>query len=636
MSFFNYEMLVSVCQAIVFHYFLLTQEELDEWKNDPETFSFQEAGDAWKFSLRPCVEVVFMALISEFRLTLCPSIVQMVNQVQGPVNPEDTHSLLLKDAVYNAVGLVSFDLFDDIDFDKWFTAHLVAEVNERDPRLNVLRRRVILLMGQWVGVKLAIDLRPSLYETILNCLAPGEDLVIRLTASKTLQDAIDEFNFRTEQFFPYLEQACQFLFQLLYEVEECETKMYVLQTFSLVIERIGPEIQPHAMSLIQYLPELWQRSAEHNLLQCGIVVTMKYLVQALGALSVSLHPLVIPIIQYGTDLQQEAHVYLLEDSLDLWHVVLMCTPQLSGELLQLFSNMSALLELGTENLRVCLKVIDSYVLLGAAQLLQLYSPILIPSLISLLRNVKPEAIVTIMQVTSNVILILPEDSPILLKPLLTVVFENMIQDQDYPPVINAYLSVWARLLLQNAGFFSGFLGELSLHLQQPDIQVFNSYLDLWIDKVDTMAQPKQRKLTALALCSLLTSGISGVTERFAAVIEVCNVVLHEVHRCDEEGHVSDALVTSSTAIGSDDDDEETAEDSRKRSVRQRNKLHSLTHLCIQFQLSARDPVHSVCLRDLVAAKLSELHSSLGDAHFQSLMETVDTETKQQLQAFLDA
>jgi hypothetical protein len=83
MSFFNYEMLVSVCQAIVFHYFLLTQEELDEWKNDPETFSFQEAGDAWKFSLRPCVEVVFMALISEFRLTLCPSIVQMVNQVQG-------------------------------------------------------------------------------------------------------------------------------------------------------------------------------------------------------------------------------------------------------------------------------------------------------------------------------------------------------------------------------------------------------------------------------------------------------------------------------------------------------------------------------------------------------------------------
>ena len=60
-----------------------------------------------------------MSLVSEFRLTLCPSIVQMVNQVQGtvhasldktnstylmslrnpgPVNPEDTHSVLLKDA----------------------------------------------------------------------------------------------------------------------------------------------------------------------------------------------------------------------------------------------------------------------------------------------------------------------------------------------------------------------------------------------------------------------------------------------------------------------------------------------------------------------------------------------------------
>ena len=38
---------------------------------------------------------------------------------------------------------------------------------------------MILLMGQWVGVKMAVDLRPSLYEILFSCLAPGEDLVVR-------------------------------------------------------------------------------------------------------------------------------------------------------------------------------------------------------------------------------------------------------------------------------------------------------------------------------------------------------------------------------------------------------------------------------------------------------------------------
>ena len=45
-------------------------------------------------------------------------------------------------------------------------------------RSNVLRRRILLLIGQWVGVKMAVELRPTLYELLLSCLAPGEDLVV--------------------------------------------------------------------------------------------------------------------------------------------------------------------------------------------------------------------------------------------------------------------------------------------------------------------------------------------------------------------------------------------------------------------------------------------------------------------------
>lgn len=88
----------------------------------------------------------------------------MVQAVQAPCDPENMVAILSKDAgelkmintskfqpgdyndidnddtstmmmiflmisVYNAVGLSAFDLFDDVDFDKWFSSQLLQELN---------------------------------------------------------------------------------------------------------------------------------------------------------------------------------------------------------------------------------------------------------------------------------------------------------------------------------------------------------------------------------------------------------------------------------------------------------------------------------------------------------------------------
>ena len=37
-------------------------------------------------------------------------------------------------SVYNAVGLASFDLFDEIDYDSWFKNHLLKELQIKDQR----------------------------------------------------------------------------------------------------------------------------------------------------------------------------------------------------------------------------------------------------------------------------------------------------------------------------------------------------------------------------------------------------------------------------------------------------------------------------------------------------------------------
>lgn len=96
---------------------------------------------------------------------------------------------------------------------------------------RVIRRRVAWLIGVWTGVKLSSELRPALYSMTLLLLQSDEDIAVRLTASSTLQHVIDDFEFNTDQFLPFLESSFALLFTLLREVRECDSKVSFFLNF---------------------------------------------------------------------------------------------------------------------------------------------------------------------------------------------------------------------------------------------------------------------------------------------------------------------------------------------------------------------------------------------------------------------
>uniref|UniRef100_A0A8C6WQL5 Importin 11 n=1 Tax=Neogobius melanostomus TaxID=47308 RepID=A0A8C6WQL5_9GOBI len=307
-AFFTHSTLTEIGRRLVSHYLLLTEEELAMWEEDPESFGNGNL---------PCTEVLFLDIFHTYSQTLTPVLLEMVQNLQGPTNVEDSVQLLMKDAVYNAVGLAAYELFDNVDFDQWFKNQLLGELQVSHHRYKLIRRRVIWLIGQWISVKFKSDLRPLLYEVILS-LMQDPDLV-------------------------YLESIFGLLFQLLQQVTECDTKMQVLHVISCVVERVNIQIRPYVGCLVQYLPLLWKQSEEHNMLRCAILTTLIHLVQGLGAESKNLYPFLLPVIQLSTDVSQPPHVYLLEDGLELWLVTLENSPALTPELLRIFQNMSALL-----------------------------------------------------------------------------------------------------------------------------------------------------------------------------------------------------------------------------------------------------------------------------------------------------
>lgn len=112
-----------------------------------------------------------------------------------------------------------------MDFDQWFLNTLIEELKIKHNNYRVIRRRVSSLIGNWTGIKLSLELRPALYECVTSLLGPEEDMAVRLTASTSLRHAIDDFEFNSEQFRPYLDKAFNLLFNLLKEAKECETKV---------------------------------------------------------------------------------------------------------------------------------------------------------------------------------------------------------------------------------------------------------------------------------------------------------------------------------------------------------------------------------------------------------------------------
>ena len=121
-----------------------------------------------------------MSLVHHYQYALVPVLVNMVAEVQNSILPaavndtEITQNVLIADAVLNAIGLTSYELSDQVDFDSWFQSTLIPLMVQKTSK--ILKRRVSWLISQWVCVKFNPERRPILYELVLKMMGTEEDL----------------------------------------------------------------------------------------------------------------------------------------------------------------------------------------------------------------------------------------------------------------------------------------------------------------------------------------------------------------------------------------------------------------------------------------------------------------------------
>ncbi|XP_029165906.1 importin-11 [Nylanderia fulva] len=621
-EFFTPEILTEICSRLVTHYFLLTPTDLEMWDTQPESFAVDDGGESWKYSLRPCTESLFLAIFHQFRDVLASVLVDLMKQHHQPVDPNNLHAILVKDAVYRAVGLAAFDLYDEVNFDQWFSTTLKEELKVRNNNYyRIIRRRVCWLIGQWTNIKLSTELRPELYKIMIEALNPEEDLGVRLAASNALKQAIDDFQFNPEEFSHFLEPIFSLLFALLKEVNECDTKMHVLYVLSFIVERVGSGIKPHVGALSLYLPELWQQSEVYNMLRCAIVSTLIQLEKALGPESVILEPLVVAVVALSCDVTQEGHVYLLEDGLELWLALLENAPAPTPAIMDLFANMPALLDKSTENLRLCLYIIQAYVLLNPQDFFTYRGSMVIEPLRTLLSDLRTEGRVMALRLFELCLRASPQQGAELIKPILLKIFESLYNGEEYPMIMTMNLSIVARVLLGSRDIFVQVISDLAQNLGNETREeiVLGRIIYRWINGMPLVSQSEKRKLLALALCFLLgANSPPTVLEYFSYIISNIVETLNDITKFDDMGYPFDSLMNTDQPSPSQYEDVD----------------YETEHAQRQKRLAFSDPVHSISLKDTLQSQLITLRNIVGDNQFDQLMLTLNSEIDEQLKDYI--
>ncbi|KAL8880931.1 MAG: hypothetical protein Q9198_001760, partial [Flavoplaca austrocitrina] len=333
-------------QTLVSRFFVFTQRDLRDWVDQPEEWERREEGedDTWEFSIRPCAEKLFIELVLNYKEQLVQPLLSVFRNVANLQNKD----ILQKDSVYGAIGLAASVLEEKLDFDLFLRNTLGQEAQTDQPGCGILKRRIAIILGQWLPVKDGLD-RPLVYQIFQHLLdknIPSNDLVVRITAGKQLKNVIVPFDFRFEQFEPFATTILHRLVALIEEVELNETKLALLNTLLVLIQSVEEKVEanlqlpkgdihleadvdqiaPFADQIISVLAPLWEQAGTEFLLKQSILGILSSLISAVRDESRKYHALLIPLIDNSVDVNSETRVYMLEDALDLWVNILQQTP----------------------------------------------------------------------------------------------------------------------------------------------------------------------------------------------------------------------------------------------------------------------------------------------------------------------
>jgi len=135
------------------------------------------------------------------------------------------------------------------------------------------------MISQWIAIKIAKEKKPIVYQIFQHLMDkndPLNDQVVRVTAGRKFREVADEWEFHADNFLPYAPVTLDRLMALVQEVELPETKMALLNTISIVVERLEHNVSCISTLWLRILTGLdYAIRQQHNQPTAAIVGTVR-------------------------------------------------------------------------------------------------------------------------------------------------------------------------------------------------------------------------------------------------------------------------------------------------------------------------------------------------------------------------
>jgi hypothetical protein len=364
------EFVPQVVNVVVTKLFLFRKSDLEAWEESPEEWEAQEQtlGDAWMWQVRPCAERVFVDLLIHYKELLGPPLLSYFQTAMAA-----DADILTKEAVYTAMGSAVNTVYEVFDFDSFLASTLVKDAQLQAPLAKLLRRRIAILLSQWVPVKISDASRPLVFDIFRHLMNQGDpinDEVVRITAARQLKPIADEFEFRAEFFLPYATDIFTQLIGLLKSVEVDETKLAILETLRSFVNRMDTQVSQFGDQIMTTLPALWEWAGpEAYMLKQAILSIISTLVTSMRLESQRYQGVMLPLIAEAMDPSSQVHQFLLEEAVEVWKAVMtMSDPPLSNDLIKLEAFALPLLEFESVADHA-LDIVKSYIVLAPQAML---------------------------------------------------------------------------------------------------------------------------------------------------------------------------------------------------------------------------------------------------------------------------
>ncbi|KAJ4296993.1 hypothetical protein N0V88_003909 [Collariella sp. IMI 366227] len=341
------DMLLDMLQVIISKLFIFRQSDLEAWEEDPEGWESQERteGQAFEWAVRPCAERLLLDLLIHYKELGEPLLAYCNLATKVDMD------IVTKEAAYCALGCAAAVIHQSFDFDKFLTTSLVKDVQIQNPMAKLLRRRIAILLSQWIPIKIAQENRSVVNDIFRHLMNPSDqhnDEVVRITAARQFKYIAEDFEFNGEAF-----------------------RLPLLETLRVIVTRMETHISQFGDALMVTLPKIWESTGTGEyMIKQSILAIMSALVSSMRIESQRYQGEIIPLLREAMNPESPFHLHLMEESVDLWKTVLtQSSPPLNPDLTQMVQLALPLLQYNSAVAIQCLEIVKDYIHLAPQDIL---------------------------------------------------------------------------------------------------------------------------------------------------------------------------------------------------------------------------------------------------------------------------